>query len=152
MIYAHQIRTMAVIGVILCAAIVARAIAAPPGYRAGEVTALQMLTMPKFCWWEFDARYAQTQQLIRDCGVAMNHYCSGEVSFIKSRDVTKSQSERLVWLGRALADVEYTLQGMKNYPACSIRGPVTKRYNEIRASYLRLGRPMPPNILAPPPK
>lgn len=145
-------KSFAITALLVCGSAAHHAMAAPPGYRAGQLSAAQVLMLPKFCWWEFDARYAQTSQLIQNCGPMMNHYCSGEMYFIQSKDLSKRESERLGLLGRALTDAEYTLKGMQAYPACSIRGHVTRKYNEMRGAYIRYGRPMPPSILSRPTK
>ncbi|MBK8992648.1 MAG: hypothetical protein IPM40_13620 [Gammaproteobacteria bacterium] len=146
----NMAQILATLALFLCASIAGSAIGAPPGYRAGQASAAQVLMMPKFCWWEFDARYAHTQQLIQNCGPMMNHYCIAELNFIFSKDRSRPQSERLGKLGAALHETEYTLKGMTGYPACSIRGHVTRKYGEMRASFISFGRPLPPSILGAP--
>lgn len=123
------------------------AYAGAPGYRAGQATAMQILALPKFCWWEYDKKYASTQQLVQNCGPYMNHYCSGEIDFMNSKDLSRAANLRLDALNRALTNTEYTLNGMQTFPACSIRSHVVKKYGEIRASYIKFGKPMPANIL-----
>lgn len=122
----------------------------PAGYRAGQATPIQILQLPKFCWWEYDAKYAATYGLVQNCGVYVNHYCSGEVDFLNSKDASKPMDARFAALQRALTNTEYTLNGTRDHPSCSIRPYVARKYQEIRAAYVRFGRPMPPSVVAAP--
>ena len=116
-----------------------------PGDRAGQATAVEVMQLPQFCWWEFDARYARTRQLIQNCGVGMNHYCVAEVSLIRSKGRSKAEYLRKGALQHALRETEYTLQWMEQSPACSIRNHVTRKYAEIRSAHFGLGMPIPPD-------
>ena len=108
------------------------ALAGQPGYRQGKATASEVLMLPRFCWWEYNAAYKDTQLEIRNCGPGMNHYCSALVKFSRAERMS-DRFKRIDTLNSVLRDVEYTLGWMKDYPGCSIRQNVLQNYSRVRA-------------------
>jgi len=98
------------------------------GYKA---PAIEVLALPKFCWGQYHEEPMGPEFYIRDCGVLMNHYCPG-LLMINKAPKAKTSGERKQWLGRGLADTEYTLRGMKDYPSCPIRSHVEATFSRVR--------------------
>lgn len=104
---------------------------------------MELMSMPTFCWWEFDARYAQTVHEIRDCGPGMNHYCGAYLQYVKSR-AARDRGAKLSALRRANQEIEYTIHWMGGHPNCSIRGHVEEAYMKVRAGLAGLGDKLAP--------
>jgi len=120
--------------------LVPTAVLGQPGYRKGQASAAEVLMLPQFCWWEFNAAYKDSQSQIQNCGVGMNHYCVALLSFNRSQS-TSDRVKKIGELKGALREVEYTLGWMKRentMDTCSIR---TMSYRAIGRSGLHSQMP-----------
>lgn len=117
--------------------------AAPPGYRKGTATILEVQSLPQFCLWEYDERFAYTQKELRDCGVGTNHYCPAYLDFLRAQK-TFDKRKKLQHLTVALKEVEYTLGWIHERKACPVRNHALITYSNIRLLYTTLGIQLPP--------
>ena len=124
------------------------AICAAGAHAGGGYTAPagEVMLLPQFCWGQYNnSKLKGPQYHIHDCGPGMNHYCGALLGYNRAMGMS-SRDARERELRRALEGVEYTLQWMKKWPACPIRGHVEKTYSRVRAD---LG--MPPIVDQTPP-
>lgn len=135
-------RTVVILGILFFSA--PALVLAQPGYRQGQASASEVLMLPRFCWWEYNAAFKDTALEIQGCGVGMNHYCSALVEFNRAQS-TLDRFKKTYKLEAVLRGVEYTLGWMKEYPNCSIRQHVEQTYVRVRAAFLSVGNPMPPD-------
>jgi hypothetical protein len=104
------------------AALVAASLAAIDANGQQYPTALELAQLPKFCYAQYQVPNATGDEFrIRDCGPAMNHYCSGLMWIIRAKAATGNKNARMTMLGRAATDITYTENGMKDYPQCPLR-------------------------------
>lgn len=137
-------RTLLAFGLLFV--LVPTAVLAQPGYRQGQASAAEVLMLPQFCWWEFNAAYKDLGQ-IQNCGVGMNHYCVALLGFNRSQS-TSDRVKKIQGLKGALREVEYTLGWMKRentMDTCSIREHVLQSYKKVRLAFPNAGMPVPPD-------
>jgi len=105
-------------------------------------TAVEVAALPRFCWAHYSEKPLGPEFDIprSSCGVAMNHYCDG-LLLINRAPKAKSKNEQKQDLQRGLANTEYTLAGMKDYPSCPIRSHVEGTLKRARSA---LGLPPAP--------
>jgi hypothetical protein len=135
-------RTVLILGILFFSA--PALVFGQPGYRQGQASAGEVLMLPRFCWWEYNAAFKDTALEIQGCGVGMNHYCSALVEFNRAKS-TLDRFKKGQKLNVALRGVEYTLSWMKDYPGCSIRQHVEKTYASVRMAFANAGNPVPPD-------
>ena len=106
-----------------------------------------VMLLPQYCWGQYDAQFQAPQYFISRslCGPGMNHYCPGLLEYQKAMAET-SPGQRIRRLNVVMADIQYTLRWMKDYPNCSIRGDVLRMQNQVR-----MGLGMPPLLNETPP-
>jgi hypothetical protein len=137
-------RTLLAFGLLLV--LVPTAVLGQPGYRQGQASAAEVLMLPQFCWWEFNAAYKDLGGF-QNCGVGMNHYCVALLSFNRSQS-TSDRGKKIAELKGALREVEYTLGWMKRentMGTCSIREHVLQSYKKVRLAFPNAGMPVPPD-------
>jgi hypothetical protein len=110
----------------------------------GQASASEVLSLPRYCWGQFNPNLTGPQFKINDCGVGMNHYCGSVLEFNRSYS-TREEFRRVQHLTVALRGVEYTLGWMKDYPNCPIREDVLKTYTRVRSAFVGVDRPIPPD-------
>lgn len=135
-------RTVVILGILFFSA--PAIVLGQPGYRQGKASASEVLMLPRFCWWEYNAAFKGTELEIQRCGVGMNHYCPALVEFNRAQS-TLDRFKKTQKLEGALRGVEYTLGWMKDSPSCSIRQHVEQTYVRVRAAFVSVGQPVPPD-------
>ena len=102
----------------------------------------ELLRLPKFCWHTFTASHRGAGYNIpkQSCGPGMNHYCPGLLRKLRADDPLRKKSDRIQLYKQALADVNYTLRWMKDYPSCFIRKHALTTQAQIKGSlqFLRM--------------
>ena len=99
--------------------------------QKGNATAIEIAMLPKFCLSEYlDNLPAGPEYRIEGCGVTTNHYCWGLVKLNRAKKA-KTKNEKRQNLERARVDTFYTLNSMKDYPACAIRPHVDATLAQI---------------------
>jgi hypothetical protein len=139
------IKTLLAFGLLFV--LVPTAVLGQPGYRKGQASAAEVLMLPQFCWWEFNAAYKDSERQIQNCGVGMNHYCVALLGFNRSQS-TPDRGRKIQGLQGALREVEYTLGWMKRnntMDTCSIRDHVLQSYTKVRLAFPNAGMPVPPD-------
>lgn len=91
-----------------------------------------VMLLPQYCWGQYDKSFQGPQYSISRplCGPGMNHYCPGLLEYQKAQNAL-SRGERIRRLNVVLTDIHYTLQWMKDYPNCNIRGDVLQLQNRV---------------------
>lgn len=112
---------------------------AQAGYGDG-VSAYEKSQLPLFCYGQMEVPGATgPQYAIPDgCGSGMNHYCPGLVKLIRAKKEFDKR-KALSLLGSAETDVRYTLNWMKPFPNCAIRGHVEATKAEVERLKLLWG-------------
>jgi hypothetical protein len=102
------------------------------GYREDMgVTSVEIARLPTFCWAQFDVPDARGDEFkIRDCGVAVNHYCPALIALMRGKR-SAARIEQLRLIRMADADVAYTERGIAASPRCPIREHVDATRAEI---------------------
>jgi hypothetical protein len=102
------------------------------GYREDMgVTSVEIAQLPTFCWAQFDVPDARGDEFkIRDCGVAVNHYCPGLIYLIRGKR-SGAKGKALPLIQHADLDVAYTERGIADAPKCSIREHVAATRAEV---------------------
>jgi hypothetical protein len=120
------------------------AAAMPEDIRAAayKAEAIEIAQLPHFCWAQYLDNVSGPEYSIdrNDCGVGMNHYCPGLVQLMRAKRSFGDRNKRLGYLKAAKGNTLYTIEAMRNYPACSLRGRVEKTLNEINGYLNRLGQ------------
>jgi hypothetical protein len=93
----------------------------------------EVLLLPRFCWGQYLEGVDGPGYEIRDCGVFMNHYCDGLLELNRARKPTAKRGEKIQHLTHAKQNTLYTLNGMKDFPACSIRRHSEETLQQINA-------------------
>lgn len=101
------------------------------GYGDG-VSATEKSQLPMFCYRQMGVADATGPQygIPEGCGPGMNHYCPGLVKLIRAKKEL-DRKKALPLLGSVETDVRYTLEWMKPYPKCAIRGHVEATKTEV---------------------
>jgi hypothetical protein len=102
------------------------------GYRENMgVTSVEIAKLPTFCWAQFEVPDAQGDEFkIRDCGVAVNHYCPALIALMRGKgSAARGKGPGLIRV--ADGDVAYTEKGIAAYPRCPIREHVDATRAEI---------------------
>jgi hypothetical protein len=131
-------------------ALLAIAVCVSPGaladYRSElHLTDVEIAQLPRFCWAQMGVPNAVGPGYgMESCGPRGNHYCPGLVYLLRAKNPSK-YGKPLPLLQHADVDVRYTEDGIKDYPACSIRSHVAATRVEIN-NLLRIygGKPVPP--------
>lgn len=102
----------------------------------------EIMQLPKYCWGHYNKKFKGPKYNInkQSCGPYMNHFCPGILRFNRSQNPMAGKGERQTYLKHSLRNFEYTIKGMKEYPACYIRKHALMMYK--RASMAR-SMPMP---------
>ncbi len=102
-------------------------------------TALEASQLPHFCWAQMGVAGATGPEYKpQACGPGWNHYCQGLVALARSMHLSGKQ--RVVFLRYTDSTTDYTINGIKNYPSCSIREHVLA----TKAAVQRLLAGIPP--------
>ena len=119
---------------LLCLTFGARA-----GYGDG-VSALEKSQLPLFCYGQMGVPGATGPQynIPSGCGSGMNHYCPGLVALIRAKKEL-DRRKALTLLSSVEVDVRYTLDWMKGFPNCAIRGHVEATKAEVERLKLLWG-------------
>lgn len=109
---------------------------------ADKAEAAIVAQLPKFCWQQYMDGVSGPGYFIdpKDCGWGMNHYCQGLVEFLRAKRTFGNQNLRLHHLQVAKQDTVYTINAMKNYPSCSIRGHVESTLAQINGYLKGMGQ------------
>ena len=95
--------------------------------------ALEIVRLPKMCWGQFDSKFRGPGfELPGGCGGSMNHLCPTYVSLNRAKSAVADPGARVYWLGVAHGHIEYTINAIKNYPACPLRDEIGRLQGEIR--------------------
>jgi len=131
-----ELHPRGVLGVVLLTFLASNAHA---GYGDG-VSAVEKAQLPLFCYRQLGVAGATGPQygIPEGCGAGMNHYCPGLVRLIRAKK-EPDRRKALSLLGSVEADVRYTLDWMKPYPNCPIRGHVEATQAEIKRLKLLWG-------------
>lgn len=114
------------------AAFVAISVAAFGAHGQQYPTALELAQMPKFCWSQYNVPNATGDEYkILGCGVGMNHYCGGLMQLIRAKGKVNNKNDRMVLLGRAMTDIRYTENAMRDPATCPIRDHVAATKQQI---------------------
>ena len=100
----------------------------------GDAKAIEVANLPHFCWSQYiDDLPPDAEYRIVGCGVFTNHYCWGLVKLYRAKKLLGENKKKHQLLLGAKGDAIYTLNGMKNYPACAIRSHVETTLAQINA-------------------
>ncbi len=103
------------------------------GFKA---TNIEVVQLPRYCWASFDAKWAKPGMtafnLPGGCGGRFNHFCPGVLSLQRAKSALADPNKRAYWLGVADGHIKYTVDGIKEYPACPLRANVDMLAQEIR--------------------
>ena len=91
-----------------------------------EAPVAEVMALPKFCWGKYIEKAKDKPQYNiskKQCGPYTNHYCQGLLRFNRSQSPMASKAEQRNYLKQAMGNFDYTLKGIKDYPACPIRRP-----------------------------
>lgn len=121
-------RKLLVIGMAAVGTVMTMSPADATKYKA---PANEVLLLPRFCWGQYLEGVDGPEYEIRDCGVYMNHYCDGLLELNRARKPSTKSGERLQHLKHAGENTLYTLNGMKDYPACMIRQHAETTLQEV---------------------
>ena len=107
-----------------------------------KADAVIVAQLPRFCWAQYMEGVSGLEYDIdpKSCGYGMNHYCPGVVALISAKRSFGDRNKRLSLLREAQTDTLYTLQAMKPYPGCFIRGHVEKTLNEVNGYLKGMGQ------------
>lgn len=119
------------------AVLVATSIAVGGNREQHKVTDMEIAQLPKFCWTDMGSRVAKGPEFSisrseRVCGPGVNHYCEGLLFLLRAKQARNTR-ERSSLLGGAEKSVRYTLNAIKNYPNCTVRGHAEATMAEILA-------------------
>lgn len=83
----------------------------------------EIAALPKYCWGHYMQKFKGPKFNIQreQCGVRHNHFCQGLLQFNRSQHPMASKLERRHYLKSAIDNFEYTIQGVKDFPACPVR-------------------------------
>ena len=96
--------------------------------------ASEVVQLPKFCWGQYNAKLLPRMYTLvadRRCGPFTNHYCPGLLDYLHAMNPTASKAVRTQSYSSAITNTKYTLDGLKDYPACPLRRHVEKFYKKI---------------------
>lgn len=96
----------------------------------------EMMRLPKYCWGHYNARFKAPKFNISksSCGPMMNHFCPGILRFNRSQNPLASPNERRMYLAQSIRNFDYTMNGMKKFPACYIRKHVAIMQRRARTA------------------
>lgn len=104
------------------------------GFKA-EPTELALL--PRYCWASFNEKFrgpgTEAFNLPTGCGERFNHFCPGVLSLTRAKASLADPQRRSYWIGVAADHMRYTVNGIKDLPACPMRPTVDAMVEEIRA-------------------
>lgn len=134
----------------LAVAMACLAILPSPANAAGaggySAPASELVLLPQFCWGQYNAQYSGGQYFPSECGPFMNHYCPALLDYNRAfREISREKRAHI--MRTVLENMEYSIKGMKEFPACSIRQHVEKTYKRVRAD---MGLPPLPRTQPPP--
>lgn len=110
-----------------------------PAQNYYKASALELAQLPKFCWSQYmDIKGPEYE--IRDCGVRMNHYCPALQDLMRANKALGKPEERRRHLVLARRETLYTVNGMKDYPACPIRAHVEGTLRQIEGALMAYPR------------
>ncbi|MBI2798815.1 MAG: hypothetical protein HYX63_00785 [Gammaproteobacteria bacterium] len=96
--------------------------------------ASEVVQLPKFCWGQYNAKLLpKMYTLVADkrCGPFTNHYCPGLLDYLHAINPIASKTARRQSYQSAITNTKYTLDGLKGYPSCPLRGHVEKFYKKL---------------------
>ncbi len=103
------------------------------GFRAKPE---EIALLPRYCWGTFNEKWRgpgmEAFNLPGGCGGRFNHFCPGMLSLARARTSVSNPQRRSYWLGVAADHMNYTVDGIKGFPACPMRGVVNATVQEIR--------------------
>jgi len=94
----------------------------------------EVVLLPQFCWAQYMDNVEGPEYSISStlCGVGMNHYCPALIELIEAkRSVGTKARNRAGHLNVAHKEVLYTLNAMRDYPSCPIRGHAESSLREV---------------------
>jgi hypothetical protein len=103
--------------------------------------AVEVAQLPKFCWAQYRDVQGPEYEIPRSsCGVYMNHYCPALLEVIRANKSFNKPGVRKQHLTVARRETLYTLNGMKDFPACPIRAHAESTLKQVETSLRNLGR------------
>jgi hypothetical protein len=104
----------------------------PPG-EGHRPTQGEVAFLPKFCWAQFGAASGPEYTIPGVCGPGMNHYCFGLTEELRANRTFGNMKYKMGYLLAARSQTLYTINAMKNYPACPMRGHVEQTYARVNS-------------------
>lgn len=96
----------------------------------------EIALLPRYCWGTFNEKFRGPGMaefnLPGGCGERFNHFCPGMLSIARARASSSNAQRRRYWVQVANDHMNYTVDGIKGYPACPMRGAVDAAVQEIR--------------------
>ena len=93
----------------------------------------EAIQLPQFCWGQYLDGFDGGPYTIPwiECGPFMNHYCPALLELKHAMAPLTKKGTRLNGLNATKREVQYTLNGMKEYPACPIREHVLGTQRQV---------------------
>jgi hypothetical protein len=107
-----------------------------------KAPASEVVQLPKFCWAQYMVGVEGPQYEIprSSCGVYMNHYCPALLEVIRANKSFDNLGARRQHLLVARRETIYTLNGMKEFPACPIRTHAETTLRQVETSLRNMAR------------
>lgn len=102
----------------------------------------EVVLLPRFCWAQYMEKVEGPQYEIprSTCGVYTNHYCPALIELIRANKSFGNPGLRKQHLVVARRETLYTLNGIKSFPSCPIRGHVESTLREVETSLQSMER------------
>ena len=107
-----------------------------------KAPASEVVLLPRFCWAQYMEKVDGPKYEIprSSCGVYMNHYCPALLEVIRANKSFGDPGVRKQHLIVARKETIYTLNGMKDFPSCPIRGHAETTLREVETSLKSMQR------------
>ncbi|MCC7325351.1 MAG: hypothetical protein IT521_00915 [Burkholderiales bacterium] len=94
----------------------------------------EIIHLPKYCWGHYNQKLTNPKYHINksSCGPWMNHFCQAILQFNRSQNPLAGKMERQGYLNQSIGNLDYSIKGLKDYPACYIRKHVLMMQKRVR--------------------
>lgn len=101
-----------------------------------KASATEVAQLPRFCWAQYmdNVKGPGYEIPVKSCGYITNHYCPALVELIRANKSFADRGVRKQHLMVVRKETLYTLNGIKDFPACPIRAHVESTLKQVDTS------------------